>query len=316
MSKIKQLRETYEKERVYSDYKHDLTSRNKNWHKDILTVAILLITVFVLFIDKLWKPKDGIIFDDMFWFKFIIAISVLGIACLLIWFNKRADKQIIKELITQYTRDYTRLTEVLKIFEALENDIRGFSKQAENISTNLQQAPISNLITWDDYKSKEKDAEKVWAFSYSLNWLLKDKCQAVKDILCELKDSRYNTHEYRYILVESNVVKRNAIKKQITTMITDFDNQYNTRIKERFQIKAISKGKLLFPVPNDIVICQNYEEGGKTKSIVVINTFEMTNENNDINSALAYDIQFKDEIQISRVVEWYKEIWKSIKEDE
>jgi len=307
MSSIGKIREQYEENRTESDFANDLVSRKKNWHKDIFTVATLLITVFVLFIDKLWKPHDGFLLDDMFYFKLIIAVSVLVIAGLVILLNKRTDNKTIKEL----AKHNIPVIEVLKVFEELEKMLENNVPRIETASKNLRTAPVSNLITWEDSHNIEVEAKKVWAFSYSLKWLTQNEHRRVHEILEELKND--NEHEYHFILAKSDSVETETIQTTIQTFITDFDRNNNTQTKDRFIIKIISKPKLLFPIPNDIVICQNFIEGGEEKNIVVITSTELTDKTGNIEFDKTFDIAFREPIQITRVVKWYEDIWKKAK---
>lgn len=295
MATIKEIRKKYEDEKYKSDYKHDLGNRNRNWRKDIITVAILLITVFVLFIDKLWKPQGNILFDDMFYFKLIIAFSVLIIACLVIWLDKQANNRIIEYI----GKHYVGLTEVLEIFEALEN-----------ISDHLKQAPVSNLILFDTSRKMEVDAIKVWSFSYSLKWLTEKNYKRVDAILEELNTLEYKLHEYHYILFDPDN-SRGQIIRDIRRKINDFDTLHKSDIAKRFVLKRIIKSTLFFPIPNDIVIYQTYayETIGtnKGKNAIVINT-----EKEDKSFYSGYDILFDDEKQVDRVIQWYDNLWNSI----
>lgn len=307
MSTIKELREKYESKKYESDYKHDLKNRNINWRKDIFTVAILLITVFVLFIDKLWRPQGCILFDDMFYFKLIIAISVLIIACLVIWLDKRSNNRIIKDV----SEHYVGLKEVLEIFEALADNMSEFSTQVNR----LKEAPVvSYLITWENSRKMEVDAIKVWSFSYSLWWLTENNFQRVDDILEELNSKEFESHEYHYILFDPTNEKRQIIK-DIRKKIDDFDKLNNCKIAKRFVLQRIIKSTLFFPIPNDIVICQTYAyetngENKKGKDAIVITTKKEGVENS--NNDLGYDILINDEKQVRRVIQWYDNFWDSI----
>ncbi|NVN96676.1 hypothetical protein HXX01_00240 [Candidatus Nomurabacteria bacterium] len=207
------------------------------------------------------------------------------------------------------------LVVVMRIFETLSNKLDDnnlklskFLSQTETISQNLQNAPVSSLISWHNSELIEIQSKKVWAFSYTLKWLDEKR---VLDILKELSDKK--DHEYHFILANTDVVARNEKVKSISDKISDFDRINNTNIAARFIVKPVTKGDFLFSIPNDIAIYQDFLEGDKTTSIVVINTEEFCNNNGVIHDKERnFDIRFSELRQVNRIIEWYKKYWSRV----
>lgn len=325
MITIEDLRKKHETEKEKSDY----ISKIAGYKITLLTSAIAIIatlsTVTILFIDKVFKSNNTLLvkspigLTDILKFeisdnlKFSIVAVIFFIVAIFVGINLFSNNKLVKILAKQHAD----LVTVMQIFEALKNNVEQnnselskFLNQSETISRNLKAAPVSSLISWSDSGTIEILSKKVWSVSYSLKWLSEDR---IKMILEEL--FRHKTHEYHYMLLQDyNNPKGFADKtfNKIKNQINSFEYKKNCRVNERFVIKK-AKEHILFPLPNDISIYQEFIENEKYNSIVVINTHEFCDNNNEsvdsVDLDSKYDLRFKDNIQVNRLIMWFKTVW-------
>ena len=213
MSKLDKLYSKYSTQKEKDDYKSSMVRLRTGSFIAGVSLIVVLVTVLLLFMDKVSKVENGEIIISKIPF---IMLGVAGIFLVLfLSLSFYTDKKIIKRLSTQHT-------DFLKIIDVFKNIENGLSP----ISKNLREAPISNLITWGNSKDIEIESKEVWAYSYSLEWLTKEKNKRIKEILVELLV--YPTHRYLFITpikttnpnLNSNPIKK-AISEFKTMLVTN-----------------------------------------------------------------------------------------------
>lgn len=224
----------------------------------------------------------------------VTTILVVGPLVFMHWFLARQGLKIANNSL-----NLKRLME--KLEKQLETNLA--------ISENIEKAPLVNLISWSDAESYEKRAEKVWAISYSLEWLTESR---ISEILDELNSNKL--HEYHYIVAHDGYLSYNEKEDKVNAIIKKincYETEDDSDISERFIIK-MAKENQKFPLPNDIAIYQSSINDCSTDDIIVLNTHEFCSKNKvEENKLNNFDLRFKDHKQIRRLKEWYESYWNT-----
>jgi len=316
MSNIENFVEKYNNEEQKNSFRYGNIIEFVKYTGGILSFFAIIGTAAVLIL-KTDKENSDINIHTLI--NYIFGIAVLSIILNGIFF-----------IVFAYNRkkQHIDIGVVLQMFNALEKDFEekehkmdDYLKEIEETSKNLAKAPVTNLISWDTSEEYEKKAKEVWSFSYSLNWLddkrIEDKC-------FELLKNHH--HRYRYLLAEENETSRNTTINRINCKIIKFDSEHNSEVLKRFNVMSLKTRRVLFPVPNDVSIYQGalsdaIDRDNKLayNNIVVIATEEIKDTDNrsfrhnrDRIDVEKYDIMFKDEIQVQRVIEWYEDMWNKL----
>ncbi len=252
--------------------------------------ALLVLTLGYLFYNDASNIGKSPDWNMIMGFTFVLTLIIATISAIyLIVFINKITNNIVKESLG-----------FKDMFDKIQNGL-----------DNIKNAAFTNIISWRNAGQIEIDAEKVWAISYSLKWLSEVR---INQILKEL--DKYPEHKYRFILVKYDKIKRDAIYTKINKKILYFDRINKTNLKTRFIIKKIKSENILLPISNDIAIYQSFVSGDEMQNIVVINTREFNdNENNheikeeDLDNK--FDIRFQEPIQVSRLITWYDSFWNN-----
>ena len=319
MTELEKMINDLEKERL--KYSSETTIESKKWIVSIISLFVVILTIVLLILRELptfFKDNDNSLHTSLLRTEvIIIIIFVMVIAIIAIVSVSLQDTRTIKNL----TERHTDIITVLKSFNTLEKVFAKYVPKIEIASKNINNSPISNLISWETSERYEKAAKEVWSFSYSLRWLTEDT-NRIEEKCFELLRNQDN--KYYYILATKDSDNRQNILDTINNKIAKFDIDNNSYVKSRFLVKAITTANFEYPAPNDISIYINVfrdvnRSDDNTKleynNIVVINTEEfskVSNKHHYSKDAENYDILFNEECQVNRVKNWYKMLWESI----
>jgi hypothetical protein len=247
---------------------------------------------------------DKTILFQQYLFLGIFILILLLIFSLLYWLVIR----LISKNISQNYLGYSEVSKEMKNY----CEILIAQNALNNLLTeNIHRAPVSHLITWRNSADIEYRSRIVWSISYTLQWLNDNR---IKCIIEELVDKRDN--EYKFIYIGDNESDGLIIKDRVdsiisSTIISLYKNKKDIlKIRERFRIEIAKNRKI--PIPNDVCIYREFQEGfNNCKEIVVINMkeFEET-ENCDIDNN--YDLKFENEKSRYRVKSWFIQTWNEI----
>lgn len=277
----------------------------------IATWIVLIIGYLSFDADNIFNIKES--WNDVAGLTFIASLIIAIISAIfVIWFINKISRYIAEKSVGYHD-----------IFDDLKKEI----KEIKTSFINFQEAPLRNLISWHHVEDIEKRSEKVWAVSYTLNWLTKTR---IDKILNELKDNK--NHEYKFIVIADNETIQaniNRVKNATKNFEEKIFNETGKHVsyKDRFAIKMLNKNMNL-PIPNDVVIYSGFREGDNyNKEIVVIATEEIKyiNKKDNLNKDIEdvnnkkenyllknYDLRFDKNMHITRVKQWFDKTWNEI----
>lgn len=227
----------------------------------------------------------------------VIAIIVLTIISIFSMFYLLFLRKISKKL----TNNYLGYDKVTKKYVEMCRLLARQSAVNFMVTENIQRAPVSHLISWRHSADIECRSRMVWAISYTLKWLDRER---IKTIAEELKEKP--SDEYRFIYIGKKTEICKSILVDFYCFVDSFDIS-DESLKNRFQIRVYNGDNL--PIPNDICLYKGFEEGNnKDKQIVVINTKEFDGANGN-NPEMNFDLRFDNDESCQRIIDWFNKTW-------
>ncbi|MDB5227813.1 MAG: hypothetical protein JWN78_2006 [Bacteroidota bacterium] len=319
-SKIKDLLQKINDGSKHDEVKLDLHKAQLDyWAKSVgLAVAVIGIVLTIISLTGINKLPEEKTFIYLYlgtaaFVFFIIFATVL-------YFQ-------ITRITDQLAKNYADFKTVLETFIYLEDTynlkIINLGKQisiAEATAKNIANAPLSNLISWNQSGKLELEASRVFAISIDLSWVNnQDKLEEI------FMDLRANPDDkYFYIVTSNSETALKNINDINTFLAKEIQNNPEIKYKERFKIiklidlekdgcKIFPDGNFTLPIPNDIVIYKKITAGRVEKTAVIsTQTITKTNQRSADELDNNYDVKFTDHNAVSRIELWFKRTWEEI----